>query len=43
MIDYPDYVYYKNVVIAIHVHRKALQWVCNNIVAYFSFINLNAN
>ncbi|KYQ51049.1 hypothetical protein ALC60_09846, partial [Trachymyrmex zeteki] len=26
MIDCPDYVYYKNIVISIHVHRKALQF-----------------
>jgi len=25
MINYSDYMYYKNVVISIHVHRKALQ------------------
>ncbi|XP_011869957.1 PREDICTED: uncharacterized protein LOC105563189 [Vollenhovia emeryi] len=27
MIDCPDYLYYKNVVISIHAHRKALQFV----------------
>lgn len=43
MIDRPDDMYYKNVVISIHIHRKALQWVCNDIVAHFSFVNLDTN